>query len=57
LQTLVDLGRIRILVVPLGGMSTAKYAAYLALLRQLSAVALSDLSINPNDPLPSMSAA
>lgn len=57
MQTLVDLGRIRILVVPLGGMSTAKYAAYLALLRQLSAVALSDLSINPNDPLPSMSAA
>jgi len=51
-QTLVDLSRIRVLVVPVGPMAPAKFAAYLSLIRQFSAVALSDLSLSPSDAVP-----
>ena len=51
-QTLVDLARIRVLVVPVGPVAPAKFNAYLSLIRQFSAVALSDLSFNNSDSVP-----
>ena len=51
-QTLADLARIRVAVVPIGSMSAAKFASYVSLIRQFSAVALTDLSISLTDSLP-----